>query len=59
MASINDMVTYTPAGVEEECKMERSFDNDVMDVTCAGVEECEGSSPMVDEVYDEHAHVRE
>ena len=39
MAEIDDMVTYIPAEEEEKCKMERSFDNDAMDVTCAGVEE--------------------
>ena len=39
MSAIDDMVTYTPADDEEECKMERSFDNDELDVTCAGVEE--------------------
>ena len=58
MAAIDDMVTYTPADEEEDCKMERSFDNDVMDVTCAGVEGCKGDSPMVDEVSDEPVLVR-
>ena len=38
MAEIDDMITNIPAEEEEECKMERSFDNDAMDVTCAGVE---------------------
>jgi hypothetical protein len=58
MAAIDDMVTYTPADEEKDCKMERSFDNDVMDVTCADVEGCKGDSPMVDEVSDEPVLVR-
>ena len=58
MAAIDDMITYTPDDDEEECKMERSFDDDVMDVTCAGVEESIGDSPMVDEVSYEHDLVR-
>ena len=33
--------------------MERSFDNDAMDVTCTGVEKCKENSPNVDDVYDE------
>ena len=54
MVEIDDMVTYTPADDDEECKMERSFDNDVLDVTCAGVEESKGDSPMVDAISYEH-----
>jgi hypothetical protein len=38
MAEIDDMFTYMPAKEEEECKMERSFDNDTMGGTCAGAE---------------------
>ena len=58
MAAIDDMVTYTPADEEEDCKMERSFDNDVMNVTCAGVEKSKGDSPMGDEISYEHDLVR-
>ena len=32
MAEIDDIVTYTPADDQEECKMERSFDDDILDV---------------------------
>jgi hypothetical protein len=53
MAAIDDMVQYIPAEEEEECKIERSFDNDSMDVTCAGVEDCKGDSLTVDDVIDE------
>ena len=38
--------------------MERSFDNDAMDVTFAGVEESKEDSPMVDEISYEHDLVR-
>ena len=38
--------------------MERSFDNDVLDVTCAGVEESKGDSPMVDTISYEHDTAR-
>ena len=58
MAEIDDMVTYTSADDEEEYKMERSFDNDVLDVTCAGVEESKGDGPMVDSISYEHDLVR-
>ena len=58
MAAIDDMITYTPDDDEEECKMERSFDIYVMDVTCAGIVERKGYSPMVDEVSYEHDLVR-
>ena len=54
MAEIDDMVTYTSADDEEECKMKRSFDNDELDVTCAGVEESKGDDPMVDSISYEH-----
>ena len=50
MAEIDDMVTYISEDDEEECKMERSFDNDVLDVTSAGVEESKGDSPMEDPI---------
>ena len=50
MAEIDDMVTYIPEDDEEECKMERSFDNDVLDVTCTGVEESKGNSPREDPI---------
>ena len=46
MAEIDDMVTYIPEVEEEECKMERVFDNDVIDVPSAGAEESKGDCPM-------------
>ena len=58
MTEIDDMVTYTPAAAAAECKMERSFDNDELDVTCTGIEESKGDSPMVDEISYEHDLVR-
>jgi hypothetical protein len=58
MSEIDDMIQYIPDEEEEECKMERSFDNDAMVVTCAGVEECKRDSPTVDEVYDVPVLVR-
>ena len=39
--------------------MERSFDNDVLDVTCAGVEESKGDDPMVDVISYEHDIARQ
>ena len=54
MAEIDDMVTYIPEDDEEECKMERSFDNDVLDITCAGLEESKGDSPLVEAISYEH-----
>ena len=39
MAEIDELVTYTHQDDEEECKMERSFDNDVLDVPSTGVQE--------------------
>ena len=38
MAEIDDMVMYTTEDDEEEYKMERSFDNDLLDVPSAGVQ---------------------
>jgi hypothetical protein len=38
MSELDDMIQYIPDEEEEECEIERSFDNDAMDVTCAGVE---------------------
>ena len=35
MSEIDDMIYYSLDDDVEECKMERSFENDVMDVTCA------------------------
>jgi hypothetical protein len=52
MAAIDDMVQYIPAEDEEDCKTERSFDNDEMELTCAGVAECKDDSPTVDDVID-------
>ena len=49
---------YTHAYDEEEYKMERSFDNDELDATCAGVEESKGDNPMVDSISYEHDFVR-
>ena len=49
MAEIDDMVTYLPEDDEEECKIERSFDNDILDITLAGVQESKGDSPMEDQ----------
>ena len=54
MAEIDDMVTYIPENDEEECRMERSFDNDVLDVTSAGMEESKGDSPMEDHIVYVH-----
>ena len=53
MAELDDMVQYIPTEEEEECKIERAFDNDVMEVTCAGVEECKGDSLNKVEVMEE------
>jgi hypothetical protein len=50
MSELDDMIQYIPDEEEEECKIEHSFDNDAMDVTCAGVEECKGDSPTVNGV---------
>ena len=58
MAAIDDMATYTPADDKEECKMERSFDNDELDVTCAGVEESNVDDPMVDAISYDYDLVR-
>ena len=44
MAELDDMVQYIPTEEEEECKIERTFDNDVIEGTCAEVEECKGDS---------------
>ena len=49
MDEIDDMVTYIPEDDEDECKMERSFDNDALDVTSAGVQESKGDNPMEDQ----------
>ena len=54
IAEVDDMVTYILEDDEEECKMERSFDNDVVDVTSAGVEESKGDSPMEDPIFYVH-----
>jgi hypothetical protein len=48
MSELDDMIQYISDEEVEECKMERSFDNDAMDETCAGVEECKGDIPTVD-----------
>ena len=50
MAEIDDMVTYNHQDDEEKCKIERSFDNDIMDVTSAGIEESKGDSHMEDQI---------
>ena len=49
MAEIDDMVMYTTEDDEEECKMERSFDNDLLYVPSAGVQESKGDSTMDDQ----------
>jgi hypothetical protein len=51
MSELDDMIQYIPDEEEKECKMERSFKNDAMNVTCDGVEECKGEIPTVDLVY--------
>jgi len=51
MSELDDMIQYIPDEEEEECKMERSFDNYEMGVTCAGVKECKEDIPTVDLVY--------
>jgi hypothetical protein len=38
MAAIDDLVDYISTK-EEECKIERSFENDIMDVTFSGDDE--------------------
>jgi hypothetical protein len=53
MVKMDDMVRYIPTEKEEEYKIERSFDNDVMEVTCAGVDECKGDSLNEVEVMEE------
>ena len=52
MSELDNMIRYMPHEEDEECKMERSFENDAMDVTCAGVVECKGDSLTADEVSD-------
>jgi hypothetical protein len=52
MSELDDMIQYMPDEEEEECKMERSLENDAMDVTCAGAEECKGDNLTVDEGSD-------
>jgi hypothetical protein len=37
MAELDDMAQYIPTEEEEECKIERSFDNDVMELKNAKV----------------------
>jgi hypothetical protein len=51
MSEIGDIISYIIDYNDEECKMERSFENNAMDVTCAGVEECKGDIPTVDFIY--------
>jgi hypothetical protein len=46
MAEILDIIQYIPTEEEEECKVERLFDNDVMEVSCAQVDECKGDSSI-------------
>jgi hypothetical protein len=46
------MISYILDDDEEECKLERSFENDAM--ACAGVEESKEDSPTVDGVPDIH-----
>jgi hypothetical protein len=50
MSELDNMIQYIPDEEEEKCKIERSFDNDAMNVTCAKVEECKGDSPTVNGV---------
>jgi len=57
MSEVDDMIPYSLDNDVEECKMEQSFENDVMDVTCAGIEECKGDIPTVDLAY--YVHVPE
>ena len=51
MSELDDMIQLLPDEKEEECKLERSSDNDSMDITCAGVEECKGDIRTVDLTY--------
>ena len=48
ISEIDDMIYYSLDDDVEECKIERSFENDVINVTCAGIENCKGDIPTVD-----------
>jgi hypothetical protein len=53
MAELDDMVQYIPTEEEKQCTIERIFDNDVMEVTCAVEEECKGNSSNDDDAMED------